>query len=84
MSISNENKSDGLAGLIGQRVTFFTMNYIYTGKLVGVNKKDVKLEDGGIVYETGSFTDKAWKDYQKLPGDFYVRLSAVESFGVMK
>ena len=61
------------------------MNYIYTGKLAGVNDTCVLLEDPAIVYETGEFTDKSWKDAQYLPSkEFYVQLSAVESFGVMK
>ena len=42
------------------------------------------LEDAGIVYETGELTSKQWKDMQKLPGSWYVRLSAIESFGVLK
>lgn len=74
----------GLVGLLGNRVTLFCLNYIYTGKLAGVNEDCVLLEDAGIVYETGSLTDKSWKDMQKLPSNWYVRISAVESYGVLK
>ena len=84
MKVLVESKTEGLLSLIGKRVTFFTMNYIYTGRLVGVNTKDVKLEDAGIVYETGAFTDSSWKDYQKLPNDVYVRLNSVEAYSVVK
>ena len=84
MKMIVENTKEGLLSLIGKRVTFFTMNYIYTGKLVGVNTKDVKLEDAGIVYETGAFTDSSWKDYQKLPNDLYIRLNSVEAYSVVK
>ena len=79
-----ESKTEGLLSLIGQRVTFFTMNYIYTGKLTGVNTKDVKLEDPAIVYETGPFDTKEWKDAQKLPNTLYIRLNSVEAYGVVK
>jgi hypothetical protein len=79
-----ENEQEGLMSLIGQRVTFFCMNYIYTGDLNGVNDVQVKLENPAIVYETGAFTDKAWKDAQKLPATIYLRLSAVEAYGVVK
>ena len=70
--------------LMGQRITLFCMNYIYTGKLVGVGMTCVKLSDPAIVYETGSFSDKAWKDAQPLPNDLYVSTAAIESFGVVK
>lgn len=79
-----EVQGEGLEGLLGQRVTFFCAAYIYTGELVGVNATCVKLYDAAIVYETGDLTEKAWKDAQKLPDDWYVQLSAVESFGVLK
>lgn len=74
----------GLEGLLGQRITLFCGNYIYTGLLVGVNEMFVKLEKAAIVYETGKLTDKDWKDAQPLPHDWYVMLGFVESFGVLK
>ncbi len=43
-----------------------------------------KLTDASIVYETGVLTDKNWKDAQKLPNDWYVQQTAIESFGVLK
>ena len=75
---------EGLLKLMGKQVTFFCMNYIYTGKLVGVNEKEVMLSDASIVYETGSFSDSAWKDVQKLPEDVYIFLNSVESYMVLK
>ncbi len=77
--------TEGLESLLGQNVTLFGMNYIYTGKLVGVDDVQVKLDDAKIVYETGSFTEKEWTDAQPLPnGTWYVRLATVESFGILK
>jgi hypothetical protein len=84
MKVLMEDKTEGLLSLIGQRVTFFTMNYIYTGKLTGVNTKDVKLEEAAIVYETGAFNSKDWKDAQKLPNNLYIRLNSVEAYTVLK
>ena len=70
---------------MGERVTLFGLNYIYTGKLVGVNEHYVKLEDAAIVYETGAFTDKSgWKDAQALPKPVYVMLTTIESFTILK
>ena len=82
--IWTEIENEGLEALMGKRVTLFCGVYIYTGKLVGVNQTCVKLEDAGIVYETGSFTDSHWKDCQKLPNDWYVATQSIESFGVLK
>ena len=79
-----EIENEGLNCLIGKRVTLFCCRYIYTGELVGVNDDCVKLSDCGIVFETGSFNDKSWKDYQKLPNDFYVAKQSIESFGELK
>ncbi len=79
-----EVEGEGLESLIGERVTFFCDTYIYTGLLVGVNEKFVKLETPAIVYETGAFSDKAWKDAQSLPHDLYLQLSHVEAYGVVK
>lgn len=82
--IVETTKAEGLESLLGQRITCFCLNYIYTGKLVGVNETCVKLEAVSIVYETGDFTDKDWKDAQLLPNDWYVQIATIESFGVLK
>ena len=79
-----EVDGEGLVGLMGQRITLFCLNYIYTGDLVGVNTDCVKLSNPAIIYETGAFTEKQWKDAQALPHEMYIMLSAVESFGVVK
>ncbi len=75
---------EGLVSLLGQTVTLFCMNYIYTGKLVGVNTTCVKLADAEIVYETGPLSTKDWKDAQALPSFWYVQTAAMESFGLLK
>jgi len=75
---------DGLESLLGKQVTFFCMNYIYTGKLMGVNDTCVLLQDPKIVYETGSFTDVGWKDAQPVCPELYIQTACIESFGVVK
>ena len=82
--IVQEVGGEGLDKLLGERITLFCANYIYTGCLTGVNDTCVLLTDCGVVYETGSFTDKSWKDMQKLPGEWYVQRDAIESFGKLK
>ncbi len=79
-----EVSGEGLVGLMGQNVTLFCLNYIYAGLLVGVNDSFVKIEKAKVVYETGSFSDKSWKDAQLLPGDWYVKTDCIESFGILK
>ena len=82
--IIEDKSTEGLDLLLGETVTIFCQIYIYTGKLIGVNDNYVKLENAHVVYETGSFTDKSWKDAQKLPHNWYVQKNAIESFGVLK
>ena len=79
-----EVDGEGLMALMGQRITIFALNYIYTGKLSGINATCVLLSDASIVYETGVLNDNEWKDAQSLPGDWYVQLNCIESFGVLK
>lgn len=82
--IEVSNEESGLLALMGKRITLYCMNFIYTGKLVGVNDTYVLLTDAAIVYNTGPHDEKNWEDAQALPHDWHVMLSAVESFGVMK
>ena len=79
-----EVEGEGLPGLLEQRVTLFCLNYIYTGKLSGVNDRYVLLDDAKIVYETGAFTEPKWKDAQALPHELYVMTACIESFGIVK
>ena len=80
-----EVEGEGLEALLNENVLLFGLNYIYAGKLVGVNDKFVKLGNPKIVYETGAFSDKTYKDSQSLNQPFwYVQTSAIESFGVGK
>lgn len=78
---TNENV---LENLLGETVTFFSLNYIYTGKLTGVNSMYVVLEDPKIVYETGSFDTKDWINAQALPNEICIMLGCVEAFGIVK
>lgn len=82
--IMKEVENEGLLSMMGKRVTLFCGVYIYTGTLVGVNDSCVKLSDAAVVYETGAFNNGDWKDAQKLPKDWYVTLTSIESFGELK
>ncbi len=80
----SEVEGEGFMALLGKRITLFCMNYIYTGDLVGVNETCVLLENPSIVYETGSFDTKTWKDAQRLPNNLYIQMNSVEAFGEVK
>lgn len=75
-----EDQNEGLDSLLGEKVLLLCVNYFYSGTLVGVNEKDVLLEDGHIVYETGSWKDKGFADAQKVSDKLYVRTAAIESY----
>lgn len=79
-----EVEDEGMIALMGEVVTIFCVNYIYTGRLIGVNATCVLLEDPKIVYETGPFNTREWKDAQSLPNNLYVSTGAIESFGIVK
>ena len=77
-----EVAGEGLEALLGTQVMLFCSNYIYAGVLEGVNDAFVKLKGAKIVYETGPFNTKGYKDAQSLPTDeWYVQTQAIESFG---
>jgi len=80
-----EVEGEGMEALLGENVLIFCLNYIYAGKLSGVNKTCVQLEDAKIVYETGAFNNKGYADAQSLPGkEWLVQISAIESIGLGK
>jgi hypothetical protein len=68
--------------LIGQMVMVIAARYIYSGKLVAFGHDAVWLAVPEIVYETGPFSDKKWKDAQRLPVEVYrIERSAIEGLG---
>ena len=80
-----EVEGDGLVKLLGEQVQVWCLNYIYTGKLTGVNERDLCLEDASIVYETGKLTDKGFKDAQSVGvKEWFVRLDVVEAYALVK
>lgn len=82
--IVTEVAGEGLEKLLGEHITLFCANYIYTGMLTGVNDSCVLLTGASVVYETGPFSDKKWKDAQELPFEWYVQRDSIESFGKLK
>ena len=73
-----EVENEGHISLLGKRVTVICAVYIYTGILAGVNGTCIKLTDAHLVYETGKWSDKSYKDSQKLPNDIFVQTAMIE------
>jgi hypothetical protein len=66
--------------LKGKIVVAMCANYIYTGVLEEVAVDRVVLGKPSIVYETGEWAAKSWKDAQRLPTSrVFIERSAVES-----
>lgn len=78
---TTEVEGEGLTALLGENVLVMCANYFYAGKLIGVNDSCILLGEASIVYETGTLTDSAYKDSQKLPAEWYIQTAAIESFG---
>ena len=57
----------GPVTMLGKTVYVACTSYAYTGVLSGANDKFIELSDPKIVYETGAWNSKDWKDAQSLP-----------------
>lgn len=80
-----ETGETALESLLGEKITLFCANYIYTGVLIGVNTQSILLKDPSIVYETGCFKSKNYKDEQSLNvSEFFISIASIESFGKLK
>lgn len=77
-----ETTGESLEKLMGMNVMVFCGNYIYAGKFCGLDETQVKLTNPHIVYETGPFNTKTYKDAQKLPADeWFITRTSIESMG---
>jgi len=80
-----EIENEGILKLMGKRVTFFCLNYIYVGELIGISDTCVLISNPAIVYETGAFTEEKYRDEQSLNvPEFFIQKSCIESFGILK
>ena len=83
--IIDSDEASGLESLLGENVLLLCANYFYQGKLIGVNKDCVEIENPAIVYETGQWDAKTYTDIQKLHAKkWYVKTDSIESFGLSK
>jgi hypothetical protein len=83
--IIEDADTTGLDALVGEVVLLLCANYFYTGKLTGVSDTFVELTDTSIVYETGEWSSRTYKDAQKLPVNvWFVQRAFIESFGKSK
>ena len=81
---SQEEKNAILESLIGKKVTFFCMNYIYHGEISSYSKESITIKEPKIVYETGDFKDKGFKDAQSLEcPEYNIQRATIESFGIL-
>ena len=79
-SLLVKNKNNGLSALSNQRVLLMCSNYFYEGILIYISDTDAILIDAAIVYDTGPWTEKKWKDRQQLFGPAGVKIHAIESY----
>lgn len=79
-----DEQGEGLMKLLGEYVTFYCASFIYAGTLSGVNEDCVLLTNPSIVYDTGKHDKKNWELSEKMPNDWYLMKSKIESFGKFK
>ena len=79
-----ETAVDGLDKLLGEYVELYCLNYIYSGKLVGVNEFDVCLAECCIVYETGKLDDHSGYKFSESfnQEERFVQKAHIESYGL--
>ena len=68
--------------LLGENIIVFCRNYIYSGKLIGVDSDYIILGDARIVYDTGPLCGNTFTNAQSLPSQWFIQLSTVESYGI--
>ena len=79
--VSVDCDDNGMSEYLGKNVVLFCVNYIWSGRLAGVNGDHVLLEDGGIVFETGEFNSTKFKDFQKLGHEIRIPKAMIEAYG---
>jgi len=80
-----QDVDNGYINLLGKEVYVSCGNYAYTGVLIGVNSSIIEIMDPSIVYETGPWNQKNWKDNQRLPTEFaFVNIDHIESLFAVK
>jgi hypothetical protein len=67
-SIVDDNDA-GYIEYLGKICYIQCSSYSYTGEVTGVNSTFIQVSNPSIVYETGPWNNKDWKDCQKLPTD---------------
>ena len=82
--IVESDEVSGFDAMLGEKIVVICGIYIYAGVLSGVNSDHIELSDAKIVYETGEWTDGAWKDAQSLLSPYRVMLQGIESWGPAK
>lgn len=71
----------GLVALLNKTVMIETLNFNYTGTLIGVNDHDILLENPTTVFDTGPYTAKTWADAQRLPTNILgIRISSIQTY----
>lgn len=79
-----ETNVDGLDKMLDEYVELYCLNYIYSGKLIGVNDFCVCLAECCIVYETGKLDDHAGYKFAESfnQEERFIQKAHIESFGL--
>jgi len=79
--IVESSEVSGFESALGESVIILCGVYHYAGIVAGVNEDHIELSDPKLVYETGEWTTKEWKDAQPLPSPWRVMLQGIEAWG---
>jgi hypothetical protein len=75
---------ESLDDLIGETYLFQCARYIYHGKVKSVTTTYIEIENAGIVFNTGDYSNTSPEDRQALPHNAFVMRQSIEAFYKMK
>ena len=69
--------------IVGEKYLFQCARYIYHGKVKKVTPTYIVVK-GGVVFDTGEYSNNKPQDKQDLPYDIHIMKQSIESFYKMK
>ena len=64
----------------GVRLMFVCGAYIYAGKVENAGHENIELSEAVLVYDTGPYNDKYWKESDYI-GNINLVVSQIEAWG---
>ena len=77
-------ESSNFEATLGENVFITCCRFFYAGELTGVNDTCIELTNPEIVYETGHWREKGWKNSEKIAKKVVIMLASIESWLIVE